>query len=48
MKGLGSCHRVKRGVYTKKGEDPLVVKRRKRGGAGICRRSAEKRIYLTL
>ena len=48
MKGLGSCHRVKRGVYSKKGEDLLVVKKRKKESAGICGRSAEERIYLTL
>ena len=47
-KDLGPCHRVKRGVYTKKREGILTIERRKRGSTKICGRSTEKRIYLTL
>jgi len=48
VKDLGPYHRVERGVYTKKKEGILTIKRRKRGSTKICRRPTEKRIYLTL
>ena len=48
VKNLGLCHRTKEGVYTKKGEGILTIKRRKRGGTDICGRPAEKRVHLTL
>jgi len=48
VKGLRSCYRVKGGIYTKKGEGLLVVKRRKRRDTSICRGSVEKGIHLTL
>jgi len=47
-KDLGPCHRVERGVYTKKREGILTIERRKRGSTKICGRPTEKRIYLTL
>ena len=31
VKGLGSCNRVKRGVYAKKGEGVFIVEGRERG-----------------
>jgi len=46
-KGLGSCNRVKRGVYTKKEEGVFIVKGRERGGIGIHRGPAKKRVYPT-
>ena len=48
VKDLGPCHRAKRGVYVKKGEDILTIKRGKRGSTNICGRPTEERIYLTL
>ena len=47
-KDLEPCHRAKKRVYTKKGEDILTIERRKRGSTEICRRPVEERIYLTL
>ena len=46
-KSLGLCHKVEKRVYTKEEEGLLAVKRRERGSASICRRSAEKGIYST-
>jgi len=43
-KGLGSCDRIERGVYTKERESIFVVKRGKGGSASICRRSTAKRV----
>jgi len=48
MKDLGPCHRIKRGIYAKKGESILTIKRGKRGSTDICGRPVEKGIYLTL
>ena len=48
MENLGSCHRIKKGVYTKERKGILIIERRKRGGIDICGRPAEKRIYPTL
>jgi len=45
MKGLGSCDRVKRGVYAKKEEGVFIVERRKGGSTGICRGPTKKRVY---
>ena len=47
-KDLGPCHRAKRRVYAKKGEDILTIERRKRGSTEIHRRPIEERIHLTL
>ena len=47
-KNLGPRHRTKGGVYAKKGEGILTIKRRKRGGIDICGRPAEERVHLTL
>jgi len=47
-KGLGSRNRVEERVYPKEREGVLVVKREKRGGTSICRRSAEEGIYSTI
>jgi len=47
-KDLGPCHRIKGGIYTKKGEGILTIERGKRGSTDICGRPVEKRIYLTL
>jgi len=47
-KDLGLCHRAKKRVYTKKGEDILTIERRKRGSTEICRRPIEERIHPTL
>jgi len=47
-KGLGSRNRVEERIYPKEKESVLVVKRGKRGGTSICRRSAEKGIHLTI
>jgi len=46
MKNLGPYHRVEGRIYTKKGKGVLIVQRRKRGGASICRRPAKERIHL--
>ena len=48
VKNLGPRHRTKGGVYAKKGEGILTIKRRKRGGTDICRRPAEERVHPTL
>ena len=48
MENLGSCHRIKGGVYTKEREGILIIERRKRGGTDIFGRPVEERIYLTL
>jgi len=47
-KSLGSCYRAKRGICAEKGESIFTVERRKRGSTSICRRLAEKRVYLIL
>jgi len=47
VKGLGSCNRVKRGVYTKKEEGVFIVEGRERGGTGIHEGPTKKRVYLT-
>jgi len=47
-KDLGPYYRIKRGIYAKKGESILTIKRGKRGSTDICGRPVEKRIYLTL
>ena len=48
QKTMGLCNRVKRRVCAKKRKSILVVKGRKGGSAGICRKSTAKRIYLTI
>ena len=48
MKDLGPCHRIKGGIYAKKGESIFTIKRGKRGSTGICGRPVEEEIYLTL
>ena len=47
-KNLEPRHRTKEGVYAKKGEGILTIKRRKRGGTDICGRPAEERVHPTL
>jgi len=47
-KDLGPCHRIKEGIYAKKGESILTIKRGKREGTDICGRPVEKGIHLTL
>ena len=47
-KDLVPCHRIKGGIYTKKGESILTIKRGKRGSTDICGRPVEEGIYLTL
>jgi len=47
-KDLGPCHRIKEGIYTKKGEGILTIERGKRGSTGICGRPVEEGIYPTL
>jgi len=46
-KDLGPCHRIERGVCTKKGKGILLVKGGKGGSTGICGGSVEERIHLT-
>jgi len=48
IENLGSCYRIKGGVYTKEREGILIIKRKKRGGTDICGRPVEERIYPTL
>ena len=48
VKDLGPCHRAKRRVYAKKGEDILTIERRKRGSTEIHRRLIEERVHPTL
>jgi len=47
VKDLGPCHRIEKGVYTKKGKDILIVERGKGRSTGICRGSVKEKIYLT-
>jgi len=47
-KDLGPCHRIKGGIYAKKGESILAIERGKGGSTNICRRPVEEGIYLTL
>ena len=44
-KDLEPCHRIERGVHTKKGKDVLVVEGGKRRSTSICGRSVEERIH---
>jgi len=46
-KNLGLCHRIERGVRTKKGKGILIVKGGKGRSIGIYRGSVEERIYPT-
>jgi len=46
-KGLGLCDRVKERIYAKEDKGVFTVKRRERGSASVCERSAKKRVYLT-
>jgi len=48
VKGLGSCNRVERGVYTKERESIFVVKRGKGESASVHGRSIAKRVYPSL
>jgi len=48
MKDLGPCHRIKGGIYAKKGESILTIERGKRGSTDICGRPIEEGIYPTL
>jgi len=48
VENLGPRHRTKGGVYTKKREGILIIKRKKRGGIDICGRPAEERVHPTL
>jgi len=45
VKDLGPCHRIERGVYTKKGKGVLIVEGGKGGSTGICRRLVKERIH---
>ena len=47
-KDLGLCHRIKEGIYAKKGESILTIEREKRESTDICGRPVEEGIYLTL
>ena len=47
-KGLGPCDRIEGGIYAEERKSIFAVKGRKRGGAGVYRRPAAKRVYLTL
>ena len=47
-KNLGPCHRIKGGIYAKKGESIFTIQRGKRRSTGICGRSVEEGIYPTL
>jgi len=47
-KDLGPCHRIKGGIYAKKGESILTIEREKRESTDICRRPVEEGIYPTL
>jgi len=44
-KDLGLYHRIKGGIYTKKGESILTIKRGKRGSTDVCGRPVEEEIY---
>ena len=48
MKDLGPCHRIKEGIYAKKGESILTIEREKRGSIDVCERPVEEGIYPTL
>jgi len=48
VKGLGSCNRVERRVYTEEGKGVFIVKRRKGGSASIRERSTAERIHSAL
>jgi len=45
---MRSCNKDKGGVCAEKGEDVSIVKRRKRKGVQVHRRTIEKGVYLTL
>jgi len=47
-KDLGPCHRIKEGIYAKKGESIPTIERRKRGSTDVCGRPVKEGIYLTL
>jgi len=47
-KDLGLCHRIKGGIYAKKGESILTIERGKRGSTDIYGRPVEEGIYPTL
>jgi len=47
-KNLGPCHRIKEGIYAKKGKSIFTIERGKRGSTGICGRPVEEGIYPTL
>jgi len=47
-KSLGLYYKVERRVHAEKRESVLIVKRREKGGTGICGRLAKKRVHLTL
>jgi len=47
-KDLGPCHRIKGGIYTKKGGSILAIKRGKGGSTDICGRPVEEGIYPAL
>jgi len=47
-KGLESCDRVERRVYTEEGKGIFIVKRRKGESTSICRRSTVERVYSAL
>jgi len=47
-KDLGPCHRIKGGIYAKKGESILAIERGKGGSTDICGRPVEEGIYPTL
>jgi len=46
-KDLGPCHRIERGVHTKKEKGILLVEGGKGRSTGICGGSVEERIHLT-
>jgi len=48
VKGLGSCYRVKGGIYAKKGKSVFAVKGRERRNTSICRGPIKKRVHSTL
>ena len=48
VKSLGSCYRVERRVYSKKGESVFIVKRREGVDTGIHGGPAKKRVHPTL
>jgi len=48
VKGLGSCDRIKRRVYTKEGKGVFIVKRRKGRDASVRGGSTAKRVHSAL